>query len=199
MRLHKNYIKFCVLFWENYATIKKFRDRLSRHISTVDQPGSSHLRSPHRGHHHQSVAADCKSCCWWRSSCSIELALMMLMMLKLEVTQVKLLNSKKLLLCSICHHLLHCMLQSTTWSIMKKECGILVSETDGKDAAEEMLIVIGKNTWNAEDCAGKDELAKLIISILVMMMMEMVSMIMMMIMAMVAMVWCSPAMVTRMQ
>ena len=51
-----------------------------------------------------------------------------------------------------------------------------------------MLIVIGKNTWNAEDCAGKDELAKLIISILVMMMMEMVSMIMMMIMAMVAMV-----------
>ena len=71
---------------------------------------------------------------------------------------------------------------------MKKECGILVSETDGKDAAEEMLIVIGKNTWNAEDCAGKDELAKLIISILVMMMMEMVSMIMMMIMAMVAMV-----------
>ena len=71
---------------------------------------------------------------------------------------------------------------------MKKECGILVSETDGKDAAEEMLIVIGKNTWNAEDCAGKDELAKLIISILVMMRMEMVSMIMMMIMAMVAMV-----------
>ena len=71
---------------------------------------------------------------------------------------------------------------------MKKECGILVSETDGKDAAEEMLIVIGKNTWNAEDCAGKDELAKLIISILVMMMMEIVSMIMIMIMAMVAMV-----------
>ena len=49
---------------------------------------------------------------------------------------------------------------------MKKECGILVSETDGKDAAEEMLIVIGKNTWNAEDCGGKDELAKLIISML---------------------------------
>ena len=71
---------------------------------------------------------------------------------------------------------------------MKKECGILVSEKDGKDAAEEMLIVIGKNTWNAEDCAGKDELAKLIISILVMMMMEMVSMMMMMIMAIVAMV-----------
>ena len=64
-------------------------------------------------------------------------------------------------------------------------CGILVSEIDGKDAAEEMLIVTGKNTWNTEECA---ELAKLIISMLVMMVMEMVAMIMMMIMTKVAMV-----------
>ena len=48
-----------------------------------------------------------------------------------------------------------------------------------------MLIVIGKNTWNAKEYA---ELAKLIISMLVMMMMEMVAMIMTMIITMVAMV-----------
>ena len=50
------------------------------------------------------------------------------------------------------------------------------------------MIVIGKNTRNAEECASKDELAKLIISMLVMMMMAMVTMIMMMIMAELAMV-----------
>ena len=50
------------------------------------------------------------------------------------------------------------------------------------------MVVIGKNILNAEECASKDELAKLFIPMLVMMMMEMVTMIMMMIMAEVAMV-----------